>query len=304
MRKLIFDFIAYLRNERHLSPHTERSYLSDLEQLADFLGNAGPAQIDHQTLRRFLAHLMNRKVKKSSIARKLSSIRAFFKYLNREGILTSNPARLVSTPRREKRLPPVLTADDAQRLMEAPGGMAPEQDEAVLRDRAVLETLYSTGVRASELAGINRDDIKRDDRLIRVRGKGRKERIIPIGRPALNAIDAYLERKSRGRENPAVFTGPGGKRLTVRTVQRILENYRKKLGLQQKASPHTLRHSFATHLLESGADLRAIQELLGHVSLSTTQRYTHLNLDSLMETYDKAHPRARTRKSEQKRQNR
>ncbi len=301
MRKLIFEFISYLKNERHLSPLTERSYLSDLEQLADFLDNADPAKIDHQTLRRFLAHLMNRKVKKSSIARKLSSIRAFFKYLNREGILTNNPARLVSTPRREKRLPPVLTADDAQRLMEAPGGTTPEHDEAVLRDRAVLETLYSTGVRASELAGINRDDISRDDRLVRVRGKGRKERIIPIGRPALNAIDSYLERKSRGRENPAVFTGPGGKRLTVRTVQRILENYRKKLGLQQKASPHTLRHSFATHLLESGADLRAIQELLGHASLSTTQRYTHLNLDSLMETYDKAHPRARTRKSEQKR---
>jgi integrase/recombinase XerC len=182
--------------------------------------------------------------------------------------------------------------------------MTQDNHEAVLRDRAVLETLYSTGVRASELAGINRDDIQRHDRLIRVRGKGRKERIIPIGRPALNAIDAYLERKTRGRENPAVFTGPGGKRLTVRTVQRILENYRKKLGLQQKASPHTLRHSFATHLLESGADLRVIQELLGHASLSTTQRYTHLNLDSLMETYDKAHPRARTRKGEQKRQNR
>jgi len=304
MRKLIFDFIAYLKNERHLSPHTERSYLSDLEQFADFLGDTAPAQIDHLALRGFLAHLMDRKVKRSSIARKLSSIRSFFKYLNRQGVLTNNPARLVITPRQEKRLPAVLTADDAQRLMEAPANRLRKDDEVVLRDRAVLETLYSTGVRASELAGINRDDIRRDDRLIRVRGKGRKERIIPIGRPAMNAVDAYLDGKTKGRENPAVFTGPGGKRLTVRTVQRILENYRKKLGLQQKASPHTLRHSFATHLLESGADLRVIQELLGHASLSTTQRYTHLNLDSLMETYDKAHPRARTRKSEQKRQNR
>jgi len=163
----------------------------------------------------------------------------------------------------------------------------------VLRDRAVLETLYSTGVRASELTGINHEDIDQNDRLVRVRGKGRKERIVPIGRTALGAIDAYLGAKAKGRENPAVFTGPTGNRLTVRTVQRILENYRKKLGLAQKASPHTLRHSFATHLLESGADLRAIQELLGHASLSTTQRYTHLNLDSLMDTYDKAHPRAK-----------
>jgi integrase/recombinase XerC len=182
--------------------------------------------------------------------------------------------------------------------MEAPGRMTRENYETILRDRAVLETLYSTGIRASELAGINRDDLSRHERLLRIRGKGRKERIVPIGRTALSALDDYLERKNRVTDNAAVFTGPSGKRLTVRTVQRILENYRKKLGFQQKASPHTLRHSFATHLLESGADLRAIQELLGHASLSTTQRYTHLNLDSLMETYDKAHPRAKKRRDE------
>jgi integrase/recombinase XerC len=299
MRKLIYDFIAYLKNERNLSFHTERSYLSDLEQFADFLGDVSPAQIDHLALRGFLADLMNRKIKKSSIARKLSSIRTFFKYLNRAGILKNNPARLVSTPRREKRLPAVLTADDTQRLMEAPGRFTGENYETVLRDRAVLETLYSTGIRASELAGINRNDLSWPERLIRIRGKGKKERIVPIGRTALGALDNYLERKKSGADNAAVFTGPSGKRLTVRTVQRILENYRKKLGFQQKASPHTLRHSFATHLLESGADLRAIQELLGHASLSTTQRYTHLNLDSLMETYDKAHPRAKKRRDEQ-----
>jgi integrase/recombinase XerC len=159
----------------------------------------------------------------------------------------------------------------------------------------VLETLYSTGIRAAELIGMNRDDINRENRLIRIRGKGRKERIVPIGRTALGSLDAYLAQKKEGAENPAVFTGPTGNRLTVRTVQRILENSRKKLGLAQKASPHTLRHSFATHLLEAGADLRAIQELLGHASLSTTQRYTHVNLDSLMEAYDKAHPRAKKR---------
>jgi integrase/recombinase XerC len=235
---------------------------------------------------------MRLNVKKSSIARKLSAVRTFFKYLNREGILNNNPARLVSTPRREKRLPSVLTADDAQRLMEAPGSRKNQDRDTMLRDRAVLETLYSTGIRASELTGMNREDLDRHDSLVRIRGKGRKERIVPIGPRALFAIDTYLESLSLSTDTGAVFLGPSGNRLTARTVQRILENHGKQLGLRQKASPHTLRHSFATHLLESGADLRAIQELLGHASLSTTQRYTHVNLDSLMEVYDKAHPRA------------
>jgi integrase/recombinase XerC len=293
MRKRLFDFLNYLKNEKNVSPHTARSYLSDLEQLFDFLGETDLADVDHQTLRRFIAHLMKLKQGKTSIGRKLSAIRTFFKYLNREGILTNNPARLVATPRREKRLPSVLTVDDAQRLMEAPGKRKPEDAHTVFRDRAVLETLYSTGIRAGELIGINRDDIDRHGLLIRIRGKGRKERIVPVGIKALAAIDAYREQSVKGAEAAALFTGPSGKRLTARTVQRILENYRKQMGLSQKASPHTLRHSFATHMLESGADLRAIQELLGHASLSTTQRYTHLNLDSLMETYDKAHPKAR-----------
>ena len=238
-----------------------------------------------------MGHLMKQKEKKSSIARKLSAIRSFFRYLNKKGFITGNPARLVATPRREKRLPAVLTADDALRLLSVPGRQ--NDDNTALRDRAVLETLYSTGIRAAELIGMNRNDISREDRLIRIRGKGRKERIVPIGRTALGSLDAYLAQKKEGADKPAVFTGRAGNRLTVRTVQRILENSRKKLGLAQKASPHTLRHSFATHLLEAGADLRAIQELLGHASLSTTQRYTHVNLDSLMEAYDKAHPRAK-----------
>ncbi|HEX9860447.1 MAG TPA: tyrosine recombinase XerC [Nitrospirota bacterium] len=296
MQRHIHDFIAYLRNERNVSPHTVRSYLSDLEQFAAFFEGTGPGGVDHESLRGYIGALMKLKAGRSTIARKLSAIRSFFKYLNREGILASNPARLVATPRREKRLPAVLTADDAQRLMEAPGKAAGHGRDAVLRDRAVLETLYSTGVRASELVGMNHEDINRQDRLVRIRGKGRKERIVPIGRTALCAIDAYLERKTKGAGSPAIFTGPAGNRLTPRTVQRILENCRKRLGLAQKASPHTLRHSFATHLLESGADLRAIQELLGHASLSTTQRYTHVNLDSLMDVYDRAHPRARSGK--------
>jgi len=173
MRKHIFDFLSYLKNERNVSPHTERSYLSDLEQLFDYLGETDLSKIDHRTLRQFMAHLMKLNVKKSSIARKLSAIRTFFDYLNRQGILENNPARLVSTPRREKRLPVVLTADDAQRLMEAPGTKSPGTHDTELRDRAVLEVLYSTGIRANELIGINRDDIDHNDRLSRIRGKGR-----------------------------------------------------------------------------------------------------------------------------------
>ncbi len=211
MRKHIFDFIAYLRDERNVSPHTERSYLSDLEQFADFLGETEMAGVDHRTIRSFIGHLVKHKVKKSSVARKLSAIRSFFKYLNRKGVMTGNPARLVATPRREKRLPAVLTADDAQRLMNARGKDI--DDDTERRDRAVLETLYSTGIRASELVGMNRDDINHDDRLVRIRGKGRKERIVPIGRTALDAIDAYLGQKKEGAENPAVFTGPRRKSL-------------------------------------------------------------------------------------------
>ncbi|HWR73679.1 MAG TPA: tyrosine recombinase XerC [Nitrospirota bacterium] len=289
MRKYIHDFLQSAQTEKNISPHTTRGYLSDLEQFADFFGERDVTAIDHKALREYLAHLHARRIRRSSIARKLSAIRAFFKHLNRSGIITNNPARLVATPRREKRLPAVLTVDDALRLMDAPrgnGGIA-------ARDRAVLETLYSTGIRASELVGIDRNDIDTGERLIRIRGKGRKERIVPIGKQALDAIETYLVHAGRTAEPSAVFIGPSGKRLTVRSVQRILENYRKKLGLSQKASPHTLRHSFATHLLESGADLRSIQELLGHASLSTTQRYTHVNLDALMVAYDKAHPRAK-----------
>lgn len=293
MRKYIFDFLQYLKHEKNVSPHTERSYLSDLDQFFDYLGETDLVAVDHKALRQFIAHLLKLKLKKSSIARKLAALRAFFKYLNRQGILSHNPARLIATPRQEKRLPSVLTADDAQRLMDAPAAPASMHGPTELRDRAVLETLYSTGIRASELTGMNHDDINRYDRLIRIRGKGRKERIVPLGAIALAAIDAYVARQQRNPNSNAVFVGPGGKRLTARTVQRILETYRKVLGLQQKASPHTLRHSFATHMLESGADLRAIQELLGHASLSTTQRYTHVNLDALMEVYDKAHPKAR-----------
>jgi integrase/recombinase XerC len=289
MRQHIDRFLRHLEAEKNVSPHTLRSYRVDLEQLAEFLGDRDPASLDHQDLRRFLAHLVDRRASKSTIARKLAAIRSLYTYLNREGIVLRNPARLVATPKQDKRLPQVLTVDDVLRLLDAPR----HAGETSLRDRAVIETLYSTGIRASELIGIDHDDINRHDRLIRIRGKGRKERIVPVGQKALDAIDAYGAVKRRSAVETAVFTNPSGKRLTARTVQRIVGTCRKIAGIAQGASPHTLRHSFATHLLESGADLRSIQELLGHASLSTTQRYTHLNLDALMETYDKAHPRAR-----------
>lgn len=293
MRKHIFGFLNSLRTRKNVSAHTERGYLSDLEQFADFFPGTGPASLAHTDLRRYLGHLHDLKLKRSSIARKLSALRAFFRYLVREQVIPHDPARLLATPRQEKRLPSVLTVDDALRLMDAPAAAADSGNDTSLRDRAVLETLYSTGIRASELVGINRDDIDLHEHLLRVRGKGRKERIVPIGRRSLEVLKRYIAAAPRASGESAVFVNPSGKRLTARSVQRILENYRKKLGLSGKASPHTLRHSFATHLLESGADLRAIQELLGHASLSTTQRYTHLNLDMLMDAYDRAHPRAR-----------
>jgi integrase/recombinase XerC len=290
MRKHIADFLQYLANVKRVSPNTLRGYQADLDQFARFFGDRAVATITHQDLRQFLGHLVSRKSARSSMARKLSAVRSWFRHLHREGIVTGNPARLIATPRQEKRLPSVLTVDDALRMLREPDSSA----ASGLRDRAVLETLYSTGIRASELVGIDLADIDRGDRLVRVRGKGRKERIVPVGRKALDAIDAYRAAAAGAPATAAVFTNPSGKRLTVRSVQRIVERCRKKLGLARSASPHTLRHSFATHLLEAGADLRSIQELLGHASLSTTQRYTHLNLDSLMEVYDKAHPRARS----------
>lgn len=288
MHQHLAAFLRHLSEVRNLSPNTLRSYQSDLEQFAAFLGERDIAVVDHQDLRQFLGLLLGREQKKSSIARKLSAVRAFFKHLHREGVVPHNPARLVATPKQEKRLPAVLTVDDAFRMLGTPGMDGTRR----LRDRAVLETLYSTGIRASELTGIDLADIDRQDRLIRIRGKGRKERIIPLGQKALDAIDAWCAARSAPNAD-AVFTNPSGKRLTPRSVQRIVEIYRNALGLAQKASPHTFRHSFATHLLESGADLRSIQELLGHASLSTTQRYTHLNLDALMDAYDRAHPRAK-----------
>ena len=296
------SFIEYLQVERGSSAHTVRNYRSDLEQFERFLvpsASAGdPAKepewtgVDPLKIRVYLAHLQQKGVQKSSIARKLAVLRTFFKYLQREGRVKNNPARLVATPKQEHRLPTFLTVDDALALMEA----SPGEETASLRNRAILETFYSTGIRLSELVTLDVHDLNPNEGLIRVQGKGRKERIVPIGSKALAAIEAYLAavsfRQYREERRP-LFLNRFGKRLTARTVARIVARAGSRLPKAPRVTPHALRHSFATHLLDGGADLRVIQELLGHAQLSTTQRYTHVTMDKLIEVYDRAHPRAK-----------
>jgi integrase/recombinase XerC len=306
MKEWIERFLEHLRVERNVSAHTLRSYASDLEQFRNFLWSAGfhrdekkgdvrAEKIDHLAIRAFLSRLY-REHKKSSLARKLAAQRSFFRYLVDEGLIKRSPAEIVATPKREKNLPSFLPVDEAFALMEKP-------DRGTAwgaRDRAILETLYSCGIRVSELVGLSDGDVDFHLGVVRVYGKGGKERIVPIGRKAMDALQAYLPRrdevlarwKKSGPRAP-LFINPRGTRLTARSVARILQKHVLRSGLLRKVSPHALRHTFATHLLDAGADLRVIQELLGHVSLSTTQRYTHVSMDKLMEIYDKAHPRAK-----------
>lgn len=293
MKKEIDQFLAYLAVERNVSPHTLKAYRTDLEMFRQFVvqdqgAETGVEEVTHLAIRRYLA-LLHREHAKSSIGRKLSAIRAFYKYLLRQGGIRKNPAELVSTPKKEKRVPFHLNIDEITALVEAPRGL----EMPVLRDRAILETLYSCGIRVSELTGLNVGDVNLEEGLVRVLGKGGKERIVPLGRHASGAISSYLRcRKGPAIDAPFLLNVRGG-RLTSRSVARIIDKYILKLAAMKKISPHTLRHTFATHLLEGGADLRAIQELLGHASLSTTQKYTHVSIDRLMEVYDKAHPKAR-----------
>jgi integrase/recombinase XerC len=304
MDDAIRAFMTFLELERHASHETVRNYASDLRQ---FLAHArredprmpalDPATVTTGSVRAYL-HWLDRKHEKStSMARKLATLRSFFRYLQREGMVTLNPAEAVRTPKQPKQLPRVLTKDDAALLMEFPA----DPEGGSLRDRALLETLYSTGARVSELVGINLEDLRSSDGLVHLRGKGRKERIVPIGAVALQAIQAYLNQrpltKSRDlrgktkRVSLPIFRNSQGGRLTTRSVARIVARYSNRLA-GGSVSPHTLRHSFATHLLDEGADLRSIQEMLGHASLSTTQKYTHLAMDQLLAVYDKSHPRA------------
>ena len=293
MQEEIAAFSRYLATERNVSGHTLDAYRRDLEQFRDFLcrergADAGAGTVDHLLIRRYLA-LLHKSHKKSSIGRKLAAIRAFFKYLLRQGKVAKNPAELVSTPKKEKRVPFHLTIDEVIALVETPR----EAELLSLRDRAILETLYSCGIRVSELTGLNVASLELDEGLVRVLGKGNKERIVPLGSYARQAIAAYFALRGNPPADAPLLLNARGGRLTSRSVGRIVDKYILKLATVKKVSPHTLRHTFATHLLEGGADLRAIQELLGHASLSTTQKYTHVSIDRLMEVYDKAHPKAR-----------
>ena len=302
MEQLIRDYTEHLRNERNLSPHTLRNYESDLAQLLAFLherelclGAAGQIAIekfDIHVARAFLASLAHGR-KKSSLGRKLAALRGFFRYLVSKGNLAKDPLVRIHSPKQDKPLPRFLSVDDMFQLL---GGIDIKRS-LDLRDRAILEVFYSTGIRVSELVGMNWSDLDQSSGIVRVLGKGAKERIVPIGRVALDALDAYAdEQRTRWQAScrgaTAVFLNNRGERITTRSVARIVEKHLKLAGLPVKMGPHGLRHSFATHLLNSGADLRVIQELLGHASLSTTQRYTHVNLDQLTAVYDKAHPRA------------
>ncbi|NIO03108.1 MAG: tyrosine recombinase XerC [Proteobacteria bacterium] len=301
MRALIDEYLSYLSVERNLSDQTCRSYFNDLCQFERFLREKGLAvasdetvdvgKIDHVMVRTYLASLY-KKNRKSSIARKVASIRSLFKFLVREQVIPANPAERINTPKQEKHIPTALSVDDAFRLMESPKSFSPTD----ARDRAILETLYSSGLRVGELVGLNLDSIDLDLAVVRIMGKGRKERIVPLGSKALEALKSYLDQrgtfeKDNGGEK-ALFLNPKGRRLTARGVARIVEKYARRCGLSKRVSPHSLRHTFATHLLDGGADLRGIQELLGHVSLSSTQKYTHIGIDRLIDVYDRAHPRS------------
>lgn len=304
-------FAAYLTHNKGYSEHTVRNYVSDVRQFLLYLGEREPSSTaemaDDYVIRGFLSSRFAQN-RKASLARKLSSLRCFYRFLLLEGKVACNPAALLAMPKREQMLPNFLSVDDVFRVLEAPG------DDTFIRarDRAMLECLYGSGLRVSELVGLSLKDVKIDLQVLRVWGKGRKERIVPFGDKARQALEKYLvhreellrrrdpaEEGGRAQEGPLFLNRSGG-RLTTRSVARRLDGYVRALRLPREVSPHALRHSFATHLLDSGADLRAIQELLGHASLATTQRYTHLSLDRIMEVYDRVHPRARKGQSKAK----
>jgi len=304
MDELIERYVNYLRYERNASPHTVRNYRSDLLQFRDYLAEGCAAaavdvrSVDALRIRGFLSILFSRQEKKSSIARKLSAVRAFFKFLKREGVLAENPSTLVSTPKQDKTLPRIMTEEEMNAFLDAVAEATKTGEPAMRRDRALLEMLYASGLRVSELVGLDLRSVNFGDCMVLVRGKGRKERIVPFGSKAKQALEDYLpvrqrilqERKKSGQQ--ALFLNVWGERLTTRSVDRLVKKYVRHYGPAVKVSPHSLRHAFASHLLTEGADLRAIQEMLGHTSLSTTQKYTQVSIKQLIEVYDKTHPKA------------
>ena len=306
IEQLLEQFFEHLRYERNVSEHTLRNYASDLEQFYNYLAppdaqtgarrELDVKQIDHITIREWLSSLHTAQKKKTSVARKLAALRTFFQFLVREGLVELNPAKLVATPRLEKKLPNHLSVEDAIRFIETPD----TETDLGRRDRAILEFLYATGVRVSELTKLNLSDVDFKEKLVRVTGKRRKQRILPFGDPALHAIFNYLSVRNNflqnaspaERDEQALFLNYQGTRITTRSVGRMVDKYIQICAGIHNISPHSLRHSFATHLLDSGADLRDIQELLGHARLSTTQIYTHVSMEKLIEVYDKTHPKA------------
>lgn len=318
MQATIEQFIKFLRYERNASPYTLIKYRCDVEQFRDFLTPPGEktlplTDVNHQIIREFVSTLYDRKLEKASVARKLAALRTFFKYCVRERITQQNPAKLVSTPKLPKRVPRILSADEISGFLDKLAGDVPARKNGskqgrkatanaqlmLKRDRAILELLYASGLRVSELVGLNMGNIDRSGQMLRVLGKGRKERVVPYGTKAREALEAYLPvrdaifGKAREKYDPeAVFVNSRAGRLTTSSVRTLVKKYAKLCNIDWRLHPHSLRHAFATHLLADGADLRAIQDLLGHVSLSTTQRYTQASIGQLMAVYDKAHPHA------------
>ena len=302
LKEHIAKFINWLKVEKGYSHNTQESYLRDLREFSSFVDEKASVEaIDVSQVRAYV-YALSEKNKSSSIARKLSALRTFFRFLVREKVITQDPLTGISMPKQSKYMPVFLTVDEVFSLMESPA----EQDSFAARDRAILEMLYSTGMRVAELVALNINRLDFDEGMVRVTGKGNRERLVPIGNPALAALQQYFPQRDqlirsrikRGKapEKDAVYLNSRGDRLTTRSVERLVKMYAQRAGIATRVTPHALRHSFATHLLEMGADLRSVQELLGHVSLSTTQKYTHLNLDHLMEVYDQAHPKAKVKK--------
>ncbi|MBA3007641.1 MAG: tyrosine recombinase XerC [Proteobacteria bacterium] len=301
MKELIKDFLRWLTHEKGYSQHTVAGYQHDLLEFAVTLADTVPIQAtDATSIRQFVVSLHG-KNNAATVARKLSALRTFFRFLQRQKVVTADPLAGISGPKIAQLIPVFLTVDEVFLLLETPN----EKDSFMARDRAILELLYSTGVRVAELVSRNLEHLDFETEMLKVRGKGNKERLVPVGRPAREAVQVWLssrqqlmqERAGRGLllEKEALFLNSRGSRLTTRSVERIVRAYGERAGIPQTVTPHALRHSFATHLLEMGADLRSVQELLGHASLSTTQRYTHLTLDHLAEVYDKAHPMAKNK---------
>ncbi|MBI4605552.1 MAG: tyrosine recombinase XerC [Planctomycetes bacterium] len=290
-------FVNYLRYERNMSPETIRAYEKDLHQfLRHFAKGDGelthPGEITTLQIREYLGHLKEKNYQKTTIVRKLATIRSFYKCLNRKGLVSTNPLAEIPTPKVEKKIPHFLSTEEVEKLLNAPQGTGFQS----VRDRAILETLYSTGLRVSELTSLNVGDVDTTQEVVKCRGKGRRERVVPVGSFALQAIRAYIDLRAQvpqtnEKDPEALFLNRFGDRLSSRSIRKIIDKYIRVTGLNEKTSPHTLRHSFATHLLNRGANLRMVQELLGHKHLSTTQIYTHVTTEAMRQAYQAAHPR-------------